>query len=306
MVYLTNKNISSVAFALSIVLILFDNLFNYYFKFWDILLFLVIITFGVLHGCFDIIIQKREERPKSNFHHLFYNGKILIYGLIWHFFPDFSFLLFLLISAWHFGETDLMVFNIKLPPIYNLVYGLGIIGWVMSSHLSDFLAGMNTLGFWRNLSLANGHNGQLLFLTNAISIICIWLVLIKGKMQAIDIVKTLIILIMLRLLPFNQAFIIYFGIWHSLHTLIFIKGDLGVAFDKNLKKVMLYLMASYLLIATSFFFLRFSNNVALNFTNNISSLNIILLIVISTLTLPHMFVMHTMFKRLRYWGTSLN
>ena len=83
----------------------------------------VLLLFGIPHGALDHLInQKIQESGKTKFSHwrfhLKYMATIAAYILLWNFFPMTSFVLFLLISAFHFGETDLAIAGKSFSTIF--------------------------------------------------------------------------------------------------------------------------------------------------------------------------------------------
>jgi Brp/Blh family beta-carotene 15,15'-monooxygenase len=75
------------------------------------LAFILILSFGILHGANDL---KLVERKYVNIHKIFfvkilttYIGFILIAGGLFYFLPSITLLLFILFSAYHFGEEHL-------------------------------------------------------------------------------------------------------------------------------------------------------------------------------------------------------
>ncbi len=73
----------------------------------EILGFVLILTFGILHGTNDILIYSsmhKEYLKKKETIIGFYIGSVLLIIGILYFFPSITLLLFILISAYHFGE----------------------------------------------------------------------------------------------------------------------------------------------------------------------------------------------------------
>ncbi len=293
---LTNSSVSSFAIVLALVMIAANRLMPGYNHFWDILMMLSIVSTGIIHGCFDIFIEHKIGIPKLQ-SHLVYDVKIVVYGLAWYFFPAWSFVIFMLISAWHFGETDTTVLGINTHKSwYSFMLGLGIIGWMLSNHLADFFHGIFGLGIWKNLESFPVMGNTSILVVNAISLFLIAVVLLGGKANRSQIAETLAFLLAIKLLPFSQAFLLYFGIWHSMHSLVFIKNDIGAAFYQIFKRVAIQLLGFYLLLVVGFVLVQqFLPPVSI--MQEMGAVKIVILIIISTLTLPHMSVMHTLFKR---------
>ena len=73
-------------------------------------LILVLILFGVPHGALDLYIDQHLQKSDSNQKAflLKYIGNIVAYALVWYFFPIAALVIFILITAYHFGEIDWM------------------------------------------------------------------------------------------------------------------------------------------------------------------------------------------------------
>ena len=70
--------------------------------------FLLISLIGIPHGAIDnVILQSEYKMSKFKFYGL-YILSIVLYTLMWFILPIYAFLLFLLISAYHFGESQLV------------------------------------------------------------------------------------------------------------------------------------------------------------------------------------------------------
>ena len=97
-----------------------------------------IVTTGIPHGAIDHLVEKETLKRENkifgfNFFLLKYLLYILFYGLMWYFLPSMSLLFFLIISAEHFGETDIE----KTPPILlwyltRFSFGCFILLWLLS------------------------------------------------------------------------------------------------------------------------------------------------------------------------------
>ncbi|MBO6794974.1 MAG: hypothetical protein JJ895_13770 [Balneolaceae bacterium] len=82
-----------------------------------IILALVILFIGMPHGALDHHIDGNLEgwNPYSlnKWFYGWYLSAIALYALLWIFFPFFSFMFFLLITLYHFGQADAERFSIS-------------------------------------------------------------------------------------------------------------------------------------------------------------------------------------------------
>ena len=75
------------------------------------LLIFSMILFGVPHGALDLYIEGKTLQSsdiKGNTVLLKYLLNILAYALLWYFFPLVALIVFIIITAYHFGEIDWM------------------------------------------------------------------------------------------------------------------------------------------------------------------------------------------------------
>jgi Brp/Blh family beta-carotene 15,15'-monooxygenase len=80
--------------------------------------FFLILAFGIPHGAtdhavFNFLTRGRVQAAPQLGFLLAYLGVMVLYGVLWYFLPGFSLLVFLLVSAYHFGETQLLRYEIK-------------------------------------------------------------------------------------------------------------------------------------------------------------------------------------------------
>ncbi|NJN35279.1 MAG: hypothetical protein HC817_14555, partial [Saprospiraceae bacterium] len=67
-----------------------------------------------------------------------YLATMLCYALVWFFLPTCSLFFFILISAWHFGETDLeKVPNTLLWRVAQFTLGLLVLGFLLFTHSAE-------------------------------------------------------------------------------------------------------------------------------------------------------------------------
>ena len=82
---------------------------------------LILLT-GIPHGSLDHLIQEANDKRQNRVYDFAkfivkYLLLMAVYGLAWYWFSGISLMVFLIISAWHFGETDLE--NVPLNHLLN-------------------------------------------------------------------------------------------------------------------------------------------------------------------------------------------
>lgn len=262
-------------------------------RFSLIFLGITLVFFGLPHGSLDhLVAQKTDQQFNFIRFILLYLLQIAVVAICWIFFPLSSLSFFLVISAWHFAETD-QIPSISTDKIYavfiTIIYGFGILGWILLSHSNQTLTYLASL----SASFANG-SGLFLWLIKwqlAIVFCCGFLVLIIAallsyKNHDFTLVKTVLLLLITFHLPLLTAFAFYFGLWHALHALLDIKSHLSISWKELFIKA---LPLSAISVAGLILFLIFIGRFHFN-------LVLLTFIFISALTLPHARVMDGMYQ----------
>ena len=135
-----NSNLSILASFLGLWI---TSFFDY--KFQIILGFLLIFSFGILHGANDLVVFKKIDVSKSPISYikllLSYIIVVLFSALLFIIIPWLALLLFILVSGYHFGEQhwqDLEDYNLKwIQPIYQFNYGIFILLLLFVFHIKE-------------------------------------------------------------------------------------------------------------------------------------------------------------------------
>ena len=106
----------------------------------------LVSLFGIPHGSIDHVLYVSKMKSSKLFFYSFYFGLIFLYVLLWLYFPVISFIFFLLLSAYHFGESQLYKFNLKNKLITHFTY----LSWGASVVFSFFFYNIDELVFLSN------------------------------------------------------------------------------------------------------------------------------------------------------------
>ncbi|MEA5259130.1 Brp/Blh family beta-carotene 15,15'-dioxygenase [Arcicella aquatica] len=265
---------------------------------------LILLT-GIPHGALDHLIQEatyKKLNKKYNFKRflLKYILIMLVYGVVWYWFSGLSLLIFLIISAWHFGETDLEKApkNVLIWSFTRLIYGFYILSFILLTNVNEvepiiikMVGNQSYFMICWNFIVLNVR--QILYLLG-LSFTTIFIIAQSKYLISFDklrIVRLCLILFLSAWLPLFPAFALYFGGWHALcafdNILEYLQKDYPTLSFKliYLKTLPFTLLA----IASLCAFLWYCNAYFASFDPFP-----ILFIFISLITLPHLIVTHQM------------
>lgn len=270
-----------------------------------VLLSLVLIV-GVPHGALDFLVDEQNETLQNNTFSIskfvvVYLTRLFAFALFW-FLPWLAFSLFILFSIFHFGETDM---SALVKPNKNVVfvycsYGCLILSILLLSHLSEIENALPAVSIF-----LKEHNIYSFLIKNTPYIISIFSLLFitslflqkqSGHLKKInikDIVQFAFLLFVLTYLPIMLAFTFYFALWHSILSVrnifsYFKNYNNSKKFTLICGKSLLFSLLALASIIGLYFVMKF-------YVPNFNML-FALLIVLSVLTLPHLTVMHGMYK----------
>ena len=120
--------------------------------------------FGIPHEAIDYIIYRQEQTRSALLFYSFYFGLMLVYFAFWTYFPIISMLLFLVLSAFHFGQSQFsnLVINIKWQRVLlyqswglSILSGLVIFNYdqiyILAANNQDILALLPAFQYQINL-----------------------------------------------------------------------------------------------------------------------------------------------------------
>ena len=186
---------------------------------------------GIPHGALDHIIAKTSATSNGqSFSIQQFLGRyilaILLYSASWIFFPGISLIIFLAISAWHFGETDLS--NADETWQWNLsrlLWGSLVLMLILFSHFEETASVVlritkgseiaQTTMMHLKINSTHYFSGVIsLFFTAAT------FANIKNKINIsyLYIINLVSILLLCSQLPLLPAFALYFGGWHAIKS----------------------------------------------------------------------------------------
>jgi Brp/Blh family beta-carotene 15,15'-monooxygenase len=273
---------------------------------------LVVFT-GIPHGALDHQVAKQSSKinqlqfSELNFY-IRYLGPMIVYGICWFLLPTISLYLFLLLSAFHFGETDLPIpahQSSFTTILLQTSYGLLVLFLILFLNLDEVLPILDQINIFspsliRFLKLPEAASDSLMGASLFFLIALIAYYIAQKKITTI--IKRIVILLTIvtisaLTLSLPISFAIYFGLWHSVISLENIRLHLSVAQPTELSWVRLLVKC---IPFTLFSFVGiFALIYLFNLNQNIDLFLMGLFIGISILTLPHQEVMSKMYFQIR-------
>jgi beta-carotene 15,15'-dioxygenase len=270
-----------------------------------ILLSLVFVV-GVPHGALDFLVDEQNEEVVNKKFSIkkfvsIYLFRLVIFSLLW-ILPWFAFSLFIIFSIFHFGETDMssiMKPNKSSIALY-LAYGTFMLSLLLLTHVEEIQQAIPIIGNYLNGSIFYNFIKDyalyiVLFFAFILLAVLYWQIK-KGNIVAINAEKIFqfgVLIFIVSALPMLLAFTFYFALWHSILSVRNIFSYFK-SFN-NTQKFTLICNKSIL-----FSLLALGSIVGLYFGLHyfMPDMNLLfaLLIVLSVLTLPHLTVMHGMYK----------
>ncbi|MCH7411953.1 Brp/Blh family beta-carotene 15,15'-dioxygenase [Belliella sp. R4-6] len=281
------KNINLIGKVIAIIIAISYYLFFENIEAFQLVIFSgVIIIIGIPHGAIDHLLPQGKEATSSLMVFLArYLGIMLIYLCTWYFFPKLSLIVFLAISAYHFGQTHFVNHSvIKFRSLCYFILGSNFLGIIL---LSDFQTTEEILSSIADVSFIEPYRYPFMLSLFFVSFILTLIQTIERK--SILLIEITLLSVFLYFTPLLLSFGLYFGFWHSLPSLLIEFEEVSRDYSKEkLKKFVLHLMPfSIISIFGIIFILILSNNYLQK-----DQMILLFFILVSLISAPHIFVMN--------------
>lgn len=261
-----------------------------------------IFLFGIPHGAIDNVLYLRNHQLKNIY---FIGIYLCIIGsnvLLWIVFPLGAYLLFLLLSAYHFGQSQFSHYFKSQRLFHQLTYllwGVSILSALILFNLSEIRTLMQDYQEFAAFDPVH-QKTSLMFIfsvSTLLSLIFLVVMIITQSLRAeaflMECIMLSLIFISFYLMPLIIGFTLYFVILHSFKVLReeyrFLKLEQEVNTIVGFVKLLTpFSVLSFLGLGILFLAIRF----------DILTIpyGYVLLIMISSITLPHVFVMNQFYK----------
>lgn len=260
--------------------------------------FILIFSFGILHGSNDILLINSiaKSKGKNTFVKVLFSYLLTVFSavIVFYFFPLVALFFFVLFSAFHFGEQHWeyreLKLSIRVKGSLYLIYGmliLNILFVLNSSDVIEIVASISNTTITQKLIVYSFICSATIF-----ALLLVYLLFKSKPFKSIilkEIAYLLIFAIIFKVSTLIWGFTIYFIFWHSIPSLYeqvsFIYGN----FDKQtvlkyMKTAFPYWLASIIGITIVYFIFK-----------DDTIFNAIFFSFIAAVTFPHALVINKMF-----------
>jgi Brp/Blh family beta-carotene 15,15'-monooxygenase len=226
------------------------------------LLLIVLFVLGIPHGALDFFIDKKLENNHGIKHTLVFFGKyfsnMAIYALIWYYLPTLAILIFIALTAFHFGEIDWIgKAENKLHQLMYFLLGLSWILFLLSKNIHSAIEIFMLLGQSKIEADKFYVIAKTIFPITQASLIIIHLILFFSWKffftKPINFFYAVIQIGCLNIinlaLPLWLCFTFYFGIWHSILSFDKIRQEFEIQNTFKGWLSLLYMALPYSLLA---------------------------------------------------------
>lgn len=259
--------------------------------------FILILTFGILHGANDLLLIKKIDYNKEQISFqktlLYYIIVVGLGSLLFWIIPWFALLLFIIVSGYHFGEQQWE--NLEKSPLFKLfefTYGLFILMLLFNFNIKEVqevIQNITSIVVPKNY-FTNG------LIINSVALVALGiyysnkLVEFKNRWM-LETFYLLVFTVIFRVSSLIWGFAIYFIIWHSIPSIInqinYLNGEVSWNnFRKYIRSAFLYWVISLIGIATLYLLFK-----------DIEIFNALFFSFLAAITFPHVLVIFILFKK---------
>ena len=270
--------------------------------------FLLVFSFGILHGANDLVILNKMQGKNDSTSYfknlLFYILTVFSTVFLLYLFPILGVLIFVLISAYHFGEQH-WLFKLetdsKLINLFVIIYGSFILLLLFQFHSKEVKLIVFEITNYPISEFYIKITFKIVALLLAITTLILFLK--TKKIKNILILETFLLVvfsIIFKVASLLWGFAIYFVFWHSIPSLIvqvkYLYGNWNKkTFLLYCKSAALYWIVSLIGIGILFYFLKEKK-----------LFQALFFCFLAAITFPHIIVMIYMFQKNNVDETLLN
>lgn len=260
--------------------------------------FILILSFGILHGSNDIFLFSKQNNLQNKFSSkflIYYLITLLTVVLVFYIIPLIGIIGFVIISAFHFGEQEskesLEKYSNK-NVVYNFMLGFGILNLLFLNNISEVETILSTI---TKIKIEITYLKKMIQTLLIISFCyLIYVILLKYKSENFIIKITFQFILLQIIFSFSNliwGFAIYFVFWHSLPSIYY---QIKYLYNEiSLNTVVDYIKDGfyYWLISLIGLFIMFMAS------NYIKDFEALFFSFLAAVTLPHAIIINKMFNK---------
>ena len=183
-----------------------------------------LMLIGIPHGALDVLTHSSRRRSKNTARFMItYVSGIGLVLLGWLFVPTIALIVFLLLSAWHFGQADFELWQIRKG---GMAWGVLLLSFILGWHLTEVSSILATVG------IPGGHLEWVISLEKSIQIATAtgWLVALVSalRLRSKAWIWSLVMFACLPFMPVLIAFMFFFVGQHSFAGWLHLKRGLNL------------------------------------------------------------------------------
>jgi Brp/Blh family beta-carotene 15,15'-monooxygenase len=262
--------------------------------------FALILIVGIPHGSTDLLLSKHIEGSKMREWPFWkfiitYLSVMMVYAALWYFFRGTAFVIFLTISAYHFGEAQLVSPKKKraITPVVYLLWGYCALMILFIPHLAE--TKMLIVPYLIDPGLFEAFQANTLYILGALGLPLLLLLLLNSPDLFVkECIEMIMLFIISSYTSLLVGFAVFFAFWHSYDSASFqllklSKIKKGFNFRAWLKKAAPYTIISWVGIVIILLLA-----VRLDLSWPIITLFFVL---VSLITLPHVIIMSRFYSK---------
>lgn len=227
-----------------------------------VVLFVTLFTLGIPHGALDFYIDKKITQSTGLKHKYLFLLKYILnmvaYALVWYFLPTIAIVIFIGLTAFHFGEIDWL--GKSYTGIHKLLYSILGLSWILfllSKNIHTaidvfVLLGQSEMQAAEYLSIA-----KIIYPISQAALVMMHVILFftsryffsDNKQFFFAVMQIGCLTILNMLLPLWLCFSFYFGLWHSILSFDKIRQEFGMQNNLSGWKELLSKAIPYALVA---------------------------------------------------------
>lgn len=259
--------------------------------------FILILTFGILHGANDLLLIKNYNSNKKELSYIKLLGYYLLVvgfgALMFWIVPWLALLLFILISGYHFGEQQWQnLEKSKTFKIFEFTYGLFILLLLFIFHITEVQEVIMNI---TSITIPERFFSLGLIVTALLMAILgihfFRKIKLFRKKWFVEAFYLLVFAIIFRASSLIWGFAIYFILWHSIPSIInqviYLNGKFNTKnFSLYVKTAFLYWLVSLIGIAVLYYLFK-----------DIKIFNALFFSFLAAITFPHVLVIFVVLKK---------